>query len=163
MRTARLAARFALAAALLLAISGTLIAWRLLHPGLRPALNPDVSQATIGATICVSGWTKTVRPASAVARRLKTALVAVQGDDAVIGDYVLDHIVPLALGGAAREPSNLMLQPIAEGRIKDRIELKLHCLVCTGVVSLDDAQRAIGTDRQLVPQLQAKADHHRSG
>ncbi|MGW4529241.1 hypothetical protein [Amycolatopsis sp. NPDC004378] len=26
------------------------------------ALNPDVTQASIGSTICVSGWTATIRP-----------------------------------------------------------------------------------------------------
>jgi hypothetical protein len=26
------------------------------------ALNPDVTQATIGSTICVRGWTRTIRP-----------------------------------------------------------------------------------------------------
>ena len=34
------------------------------------ALNPEVTQATIGATICVRGWTQTVRPPQAYTRAL---------------------------------------------------------------------------------------------
>ncbi|MBV8598859.1 MAG: hypothetical protein JO017_08565, partial [Actinobacteria bacterium] len=35
----------------------------LASPTLTPgATNPDVTQATIGSTICVRGWTATVRP-----------------------------------------------------------------------------------------------------
>jgi hypothetical protein len=58
----------------------------------------------------------------------------------------LDHIIPLALGGHPRDPSNLQLQEVAEGHRKDRIERKLHCLVCTGQVPLSEARSAIATD-----------------
>src|ERR1035437_3182978 len=39
-----------------------------LTPG---ALNPAVTQATIGMTICVSGWTTTVRPPTSYTTPLK--------------------------------------------------------------------------------------------
>ena len=35
------------------------------------AINPNVTQANITSTICVSGWTKTVRPPTSVTNRMK--------------------------------------------------------------------------------------------
>ena len=35
------------------------------------AFNLDVTQATINSTICVSGWTSTIRPPSSYTTRLK--------------------------------------------------------------------------------------------
>ena len=44
----------------------------LASPTLTPgSLNPDVTQATIGSTICVRGWTATVRPPSSYTSPLK--------------------------------------------------------------------------------------------
>ena len=34
-------------------------------------LNPDVTQETINATICVHGWTKTIRPPTSYTNELK--------------------------------------------------------------------------------------------
>src|SRR2546423_2086026 len=34
-------------------------------------LNPDVTQANIATTICVSGWTKTIRPPTSYTNELK--------------------------------------------------------------------------------------------
>ena len=76
------------------------------------ALNPDVDEGTIDMTICVSGYTKSVRPATSYTNGVKKKLMREAGiDGARIDDYELDHIVPLALGGHPRKLSNLMLQP----------------------------------------------------
>ena len=40
------------------------------------AVNPSVSQANIGQTICVSGWTATIRPPPAFPTRLKREQLA---------------------------------------------------------------------------------------
>jgi len=117
------------------------------EPSLRPALNPAVTQETIASTICVPGWTKTVRAGSGHARRLKMRLLGVIGrEEADRAGYQLDHVVPLTLGGDPHAEANTMLQPIAAAYRKDRLERKLGCLVCTGQLSLDDAQRAIAHD-----------------
>ena len=58
------------------------------------------------------------------------------------------HVIPLALGGHPRKLDNPELQPWDEAMRKDRIEVKLHCLVCSGQVSLTDAQREIVDDWQ---------------
>ncbi len=64
---------------------------------------------------------------------------------------LLDHIIPLALGGHPRKIDNLALQPW-EGengaKKKDRLEVKLQCLVCSGQVALAEAQQEIVEDWQ---------------
>jgi hypothetical protein len=62
-----------------------------------------------------------------------------------------DHVIPLALGGHPRKLDNLALQPWDGddgAKRKDRIEVKLQCLVCSGQVSLADARREIIEDWQ---------------
>ena len=114
------------------------------------ALNPDVDEDTIYGTICVSGYTKSVRPATSYTNGVKKKLMREAGIDvARIGDYELDHIVPLALGGHPRKLSNLMLQPW-EGehgaKAKDTLEVRLQSLVCRGKLDLTDAQVCIVQD-----------------
>ena len=114
------------------------------------ALNPDVDEDTIDRTICESGYTKSVRPATSYTNRVKKKLMRDAGiDEARIGDYELDHIVPLALGGHPRKLSNLMLQPW-EGehgaKAKDMLEVRLQSLVCHGKLDLTDAQVCIAQD-----------------
>jgi len=114
------------------------------------ALNPDVDEDTIDSTICVSGYTKSVRPATSYTNGVKKKLMREAGIDAArVGDYELDHIVPLALGGHPRKPSNLMLQPW-EGehgaKAKDMLEVRLQSLVCHGKLDLTDAQVCIAQD-----------------
>jgi hypothetical protein len=114
------------------------------------ALNPDVDEDTIDQTICVSGYTKSVRPATSYTTGVKKKLMREAGIDAArIGDYELDHIVPLALGGHPRKLSNLMLQPW-EGehgaKAKDILEVRLQSLVCHGKLDLTDAQVCIARD-----------------
>lgn len=64
------------------------------------AINPVVTQANIHATICVRGWTKTVRPPEDYTYRLKREqLRAWDYVDQQTRDYEEDHLIPLALGG----------------------------------------------------------------
>jgi hypothetical protein len=116
------------------------------------ATNPTVTQATIGRTICVTGWTSTVRPSSSVTTSLKVAQLAsgytYKGDTAT-ADYEEDHLISLELGGALDSEANLWPEPYGspEGaRVKDQVENKLHALVCGGTITLATAQRAIATN-----------------
>jgi hypothetical protein len=111
------------------------------------ALNPAVTEATIGATICHAGYTRTVRPPTSYTNAVKVRLLLEAGlDPSHAGEYELDHIVPLALGGAPRSLSNLQLQPWPEATTKDRLEVHLQHLVCHGEVSLAGAQQCIAVD-----------------
>ncbi|MBO1416933.1 hypothetical protein J0670_20265 [Streptomyces sp. FH025] len=114
------------------------------------AYNPDVTQATIGQTICVSGWTATVRPPTSYTNALKTQQIAQYGyADTNLSDYEEDHLVPLELGGAPRDPRNLWPEPRygnQPAQSKDSVETKLKNAVCGGRVSLDAARSAIAGD-----------------
>jgi Protein of unknown function (DUF3761) len=113
------------------------------------ATNPSVTQASIGRTICVTGWTSTIRPSSSVTTALKVAQLASRyayKGDTTTGDYEEDHLISLELGGAPSAEANLWPEPYGspEGaRVKDVVENKLHTLVCGGTITLATAQRAI--------------------
>jgi len=113
------------------------------------ATNPLVSQANIAHTICVSGWTATVRPPSSVTTGLKVAQLAsgyTYRGETWTGDYEEDHLIPLEIGGSPSAEANLWPEPYnaPEGaRVKDVVENKLNALVCDGTISLATAQRAI--------------------
>lgn len=107
------------------------------------ALYPAVTQANIGQTICVRGWTKTVRPPLSYTEHLKREQIRSRRLPGRPGDYEEDHFIPLELGGAPRNPNNLWPQPWDQARRKDKWELALNRAVCSGRMSLADAQRKI--------------------
>ena len=126
-------------------------------PALTPgAVNPSVTQSSIRSTICVSGWTATVRPPSSYTTALKRSQITSYGyADTSLADYEEDHLIPLELGGATRDPANLWPEPysisLADGtpvgaRVKDQLENRFHALVCGGTLSLTTAQRLIRSD-----------------
>lgn len=119
-----------------------------------PVLNPAVTQETIGKTICATGWTRTIRPYVAQMKRIKTEMLAAIGESNDHRNrYELDHIIPLALGGAPIDRRNLALQPIDEAREKDAVEVCLSSLVCQGQIDLADAQSAIMEDWRKAGEL----------
>jgi hypothetical protein len=110
----------------------------------RLPLNPTVTQGTIEKTICVRGWTKTVRPPVSYTGPLKQRLMVESGVPPEGEDTIkLDHKIPLALGGSPDSIANLILQPDDEAKDKDRVEVCLSRTVCAGRITLGDAQRAI--------------------
>jgi len=110
-------------------------------------LNPAVTQETIGKTICVIGWTRTIRPPASFTNRMKVKLIQELGLPAeLLADFELDHRIPLALGGSSDDPRNLELQPWDEATEKDAVEACLSRAVCTGKIGLDEARRRIWSD-----------------
>jgi hypothetical protein len=116
------------------------------------AVNPAVTQATIGSTICRSGWTKTVRPPESVTESEKAASLAAYGDGGSLSGYEYDHDVPLELGGAVNDPRNLWPEPDYAGfpgyylNPKDHLERALNRLVCDREMTLARAQRLIAAN-----------------
>jgi hypothetical protein len=110
-----------------------------------------VTPATIGSTICRSGWTSSVRPPEPVTDAEKHGSLAAYGRGRA-GGYEYDHLVPLELGGAVNDARNLWPEPDYPHRAgfylnpKDRLEGALRRLVCSGTLTLAAAQRAIATD-----------------
>ncbi|MFB9908494.1 hypothetical protein [Allokutzneria oryzae] len=114
------------------------------------ATNPSVTQATIGSTICVSGWTATIRPPVDYTSRLKRQGIIDYGyADTSMGSYEEDHFLPLELGGSPRDPRNLWPQPRhgSDGALtKDTVEHAVKKAVCAGKAKLDAAQHAMLTN-----------------
>ncbi len=114
------------------------------------ASNPDVTQSTISTTICVSGWTATVRPPTSYTTPLKVQQIAQYGyADTSTADYEEDHLIPLELGGAPRAATNLWPEPrygTKTAANKDTIENKLKTAVCNHTITLTQARHAIATD-----------------
>ncbi len=113
-------------------------------PTLTPGvLNPEVTQATIARTICVRGWTSTIRPPSDYTSDLKRRQLRVYGFGGTPSDYQEDHLISLGLGGHPTDERNLWPEPLERALDVDRIEVDLHERVCSGDITLADAQREI--------------------
>jgi hypothetical protein len=104
-------------------------------------LNPDVTQETIDATICLHGWTKTIRPPTSYTNELKRKQMREYGVGGSLSDYQEDHLISLELGGHPTDPRNLWPEPYPRASEVDSIENDLNAKVCAGELSLDDAQR----------------------
>lgn len=118
------------------------------------ATDPRVTQANIDATICRTGYTKTVRPPVHVTSSIKRERMDAYGATGPMSAYELDHLIPLEIGGAPADVANLWPEPLngADGALdKDQVENSLHRRVCAHVLSLAAAQRAIATNWRAVP------------
>ncbi len=127
--------------------SASASSWTLPIHSLTPgAIDPSVTQENVGSTVCVVGYTKTVRPPVSYTNSLKAAQLS--GSYSRYGTtnmklFEEDHLIPLSLGGAPRDPKNLWPEPWAGGvgaRKKDVLELKMHLMVCAHQISLRAAQ-----------------------
>ena len=124
-------------------------------PPAAPRLNPTVTPETLASTVCVSGWTTTVRRSFFTSQRMKGEMLkAIGGPNA--STYVLDHIVPLCLGGSPNDPSNLQLQLWEESTRKDRVEVQACRCVCAGKVLLAEAQADLAGDWRAAYHKYAK-------
>jgi len=103
-------------------------------------LNPDVTQQRIGDTICVPGWTKTVRPPTDYTNALKLRQMRAYGLTGSASAFQEDHLISLELGGHPTDPRNLWPEPYPRAAHVDVIENELNAKVCTGAMSLADAQ-----------------------
>jgi hypothetical protein len=110
---------------------------------LTPGDTFDVSRQDL----CVRGYTKKVR---AVPQEIKQEIYREYGITSHgRGDYEIDHLIPLELGGSNSIknlwPESYRTLPWS-ARVKDRLENKLHELVCTGQMDLKTAQQAIAAN-----------------
>jgi len=110
------------------------------------AYDSSVTQANIQSTICVSGYTATVRnvPASE-----KTAVYKEYGiTHHAPYSFEVDHIVSLELGGS-NSIANLYPEAYANpngARVKDRLENAMHAAVCAGTLALKTAQGEVASN-----------------
>lgn len=118
------------------------------------ATNPAITQENIRDTICNPRWsTRSVRPDESYTHRLKIQQIREYGyADTRLRDYEEDHFIPLNLGGNPTDPRNLWPEPYAasipDGGVaaKDQVENYLHAEVCSGGLTLEQAQHEIAED-----------------
>ncbi|HTP07982.1 MAG TPA: HNH endonuclease [Anaerolineae bacterium] len=96
--------------------------------------------------VCVSGYSTSVRNVPESEKNQVYAEYGVKSH--TTGEYEVDHLISLELGGS-NDIANLWPEP-AEPRPgfheKDKVENYLHQQVCSGAMSLADAQAIIATD-----------------
>lgn len=120
------------------------------NPRLTPgAIDTRITQSNLHETVCRrGGYTQSVRPPESYTEPLKRRLIAEYGySDSRMYDYELDHLIPLSVGGAPSDPRNLWPEPhhIVGGwgsYAKDRLEVRIHDMLCGGEMSLLQAQQA---------------------
>jgi len=76
-------------------------------------IDPGITQENIADTICVPGYTNTVRPPSSYTTRLKREQIHELRLPRTAHDYHEDHLVPLCVGGHPSDPRNLWAEPAA--------------------------------------------------
>jgi hypothetical protein len=104
-------------------------------------LNPDVTQANIRSTVCRHGWTSTIRPPTDYTNDLKRKQMRQYGEIGSLSDYQEDHLISLELGGDPTDPRNLWPEPYPRAAEVDKIENELNAEVCSGQLTLAQAQQ----------------------
>jgi hypothetical protein len=114
------------------------------------SIDPNVTQNNIGTTICVSGYTQTVRPSTSWTNPRKIQSIKDYGYiDTNTSDFEYDHLISLEIGGAPKDTKNLWPEPyygLYNSHDKDGFENYLHRQVCSGAMSLAEAQNEISTN-----------------
>ncbi len=105
-----------------------------------------VNQQNIKSTICVRGWTATIRPPQSYTEKLKVQGMKDYGFTDGLAKHEEDHLIPLELGGNPTDPKNLWPEPGASPNPKDDVENRLRVMVCAGTMKLVDAQQRIAKD-----------------
>src|SRR6202040_193678 len=112
-----------------------------------PKLTPGDAFGVTVQDLCVSGYTKKVRKVPAEMKREVYEEYGVTSHGS--GDYEVDHLIPLELGGSNSIknlwPESQRTAPW-NAQVKDRLEGKLHELVCSGQLDLKAAQQAIASN-----------------
>lgn len=105
------------------------------------AIDPAVTQASIGSTICRTGYTRSVRPPESQTEAFKWHVAEpAYGQHHISGE--LDHLVSLELGGA-NDARNLWVEGGPVPNPKDAVEDALRRAVCDGKITLRAAQQEI--------------------
>jgi hypothetical protein len=122
------------------------------------ALNSAVTQNTIKQTICVSGYTTTIRPSTSYTNNLKTEQIIAYGySDTSKSDYEEDHFIPLEIGGSPDNAANLWPEPYSGtygAKTKDKVENYLHTEICNGSLTLAMAQQEMQSNWETVYNAQ---------
>jgi hypothetical protein len=105
--------------------------------------NPAVTQKTIKTTICVANWTKKIRPPVSYTNKLKLKQMTQYDEEGSPTAYEEDYLIPLELGGAARNPKNLWPEPRSQSKHSDPLETSVRRKVCAGKLTLAAGRKQI--------------------
>lgn len=111
------------------------------------SITPGVSddKGTV-KNVCTTGYSSSVRN---VPQSLKNKVYKLYNLDKSKDKFEVDHLISLELGGS-NDISNLWPQSYTtvpwNARVKDKLENKLHRMVCNGDIILDKAQEMISND-----------------
>ena len=112
-----------------------------------PDLTPGAVLPVTAAEVCRPGYAKSVRHVDGKTKALVYREYGIEHHRSRA--YEIDHLISLGLGGS-NDIRNLWPESLDtypwNGRVKDRLEDRLHKLVCKGALSLDEAQAAIASD-----------------
>ncbi len=114
------------------------------------AIFPDATKDKI----CVPGYSSSVRNVPSAEKDQVYAEYGVASHEP--GQYEVDHLISLELGGS-NDIANLWPEPASPTpgfHEKDKVENYLHDQVCSGAMSLQQAQVAIATNwKQFLPDV----------
>ena len=108
-----------------------------------------MTSTNIDSTICVSGYTKMVRPPVSYTEPLKFKLMNAYGFTDSASNYELDHLIPLEIGGSPDSVKNLWPESHHTNPSsfdKDKFENYLHTQICSRQIDLKTAQDEIASD-----------------
>jgi hypothetical protein len=105
------------------------------------ALDRRVRPNTIQTTICSRAWR--ARPVAGQTTAQRAELLRRYGLPATARGSVVDRLIPVELGGAARNRLNLWPQLASGAAAVDRLERHLQTLVCSGRTTLAAARHRI--------------------
>jgi len=101
------------------------------------------------ATICTYGYSRSVRPPESYTEPLKLRQMRAYHLPGSPRDYEEDHLVPLSIGGARRNPANLWPQPRSgpyNAEQKDEHETWAARMACAGRIPLRRLQHEMAAD-----------------
>jgi hypothetical protein len=123
-------------------------------------LTPGSVLTTRRAIFCAPGYSASVR---SVSKARRDSVYRRYGLEPSVKGYVLDHLIPLGLGGSNRI-TNLFPQDSAASYRKDRVEAWVRRDVCEHKRLVRPYQRAIARDwRALLDSVPAHFSPPRSG
>jgi hypothetical protein len=108
-------------------------------------LTPGASVKATLSQICTKGYATKTRHVSVAAKRRVFRMYGLKYSPKA---FETDHLVPLEVGGA-NTVNNLWPETYTgtwNALEKDKLENRLHALVCSGQLDLETAQREIRTD-----------------
>lgn len=121
------------------------------HHGLPdPRCTPGAIRVGVSLTrICAYDYSRSVRPPEGYTEPLKLRQMRAYGLPGSPREYEEDHLIPLSIGGAPRDPANLWPEPRNgpnNAEEKDQLETWLARMACTRRIPLARLQQEMARD-----------------